>query len=74
MKRFWVTDWFLALVTGVALFVAAQASLTQDLERGAYDFGVRLTSRTPGADIVVIAIDDASLGSLGGWQVHGGEA
>ncbi len=67
MKRFWVTDWFIALLTGAVVFAAAQLTLLEGLERGAYDIGMRLSSRTPGDDIAIVAIDDASLSKLGAW-------
>ena len=68
MKRtFWSADWFSALVV-VAVFAAlSQSTPLQSLERGAYDWGVQLTERTPHPDIAVVAIDDSSIENLGRW-------
>jgi serine/threonine-protein kinase len=65
---FWKSDWFLGLVV-VAAFVAFNRSsdLVASLERKAYDVGVQASARTPHPDVVVIAIDDASIGNIGRW-------
>ncbi len=65
IKRFWGTDWFLGLAAGAMVLIASQFALLQGVERSAYDLGVRLASRTPGDDVVVVAIDQPSIRELG---------
>jgi serine/threonine-protein kinase len=71
---FWKKDWFLGLVVTIFLFAAGGTYLIQSLERTAYDWGVRASSRTPSDKVVVIAIDDASIRNIGRWpwsrEVH----
>src|SRR3989304_2434019 len=71
---FWKKDWFLGLVVTIFLFAAGGSYLIQSLERTAYDWGVRASSRTPSDKVVVIAIDDASIRNIGRWpwsrEVH----
>ena len=71
---FWKTDWILGLVVTLALFAAGGTHFIQSLERTAYDWGVRASSRTPSDRVVVIAIDDASIRNIGRWpwsrEVH----
>ena len=64
---FWKKDWFLSLAASLALFFAGGSQLMQSLERTAYDWGVRGSSRTPSEKIAVIAIDEQSLANLGRW-------
>jgi len=73
MKRagFYKEDWFIALVIGLvfsfAIFV--DADFLKRLEFSAYDSGVRMTNRVPGAtdQIAIIAIDDQSIKEIGRW-------
>jgi eukaryotic-like serine/threonine-protein kinase len=72
---FWRLDWFLGAVVVVAVLLFSRFSdLIPSLERKAYDFGVQASSHTPSERIAVIAIDDASLSSIGRWpwsrEVH----
>jgi len=64
---FWKKDWFLGLVVTFLLLIARPSYLVQGLERAAYDWGVRASSRTPSDKVVVIAIDDASIRNIGRW-------
>ena len=64
---FWRQDWFLGVVVALVLLFAAGTQLVQSLERTAYDWGVRASSRNPSDKVVVIAIDDASIRSIGRW-------
>ena len=64
---FWKTDWFLGLIVSAVMFVLAGSDLVQSLERKAYDWGVRASSRELLSRIAVIAIDDASIANLGRW-------
>lgn len=74
VKGFWNKDWFLGLVVSLALFAAGGTALLQGLERTAYDWGVRASTRTPSDKVVVIAIDDESIRKIGRWpwsrEVH----
>ena len=65
---FWKTDWFLgvAVVIAVALFNRF-SDLVPSLERKAYDLGVNATTRAPSDKVAVIAIDEASIRSIGRW-------
>ena len=64
-------DWFLALAVSFVFVIAflSDASFMEKMERVAYDTGVSLTNRNPGAAerIVIIAIDDASIDRIGRW-------
>jgi len=64
---FWKTDWFLGLIVSAVMLVLAGSDLVQSLERKAYDWGVRASSREPLSRIAVIAIDDVSIANLGRW-------
>jgi eukaryotic-like serine/threonine-protein kinase len=64
--QFWTTDWFGMLIV-VVLFGLFGASITEPLERSAYDLGVRNSAQDPSADIAIIAIDDQSIDNLGRW-------
>jgi CHASE2 domain-containing sensor protein len=67
-SRFWRADWF----AGVAIVVTVVIlDLTTDvigtLERRFYDCASTTTARQPSDQIVIIAIDEQSLASLGPW-------
>lgn len=64
---FWKRDWFLGLVVALALLFAGGSQLIQGLERSAYDWGVRASSRTPSDKVAVIAIDKQSIDNIGRW-------
>ena len=66
-SSFWKKDWFLGLVVTLVLLVSGGTDVIQSLERTAYDWGVRTSSRTPSDKVVVIAIDDASIRNIGRW-------
>ncbi len=66
-QGFWTTDWFAGLVVAVVFFFAWGSDLLQSLERSAYDFGLRVSSRVPSDKIAVIAIDDESIANIGRW-------
>jgi serine/threonine-protein kinase len=70
MKKldFWKSDWFLGVAVVIAVFVFYRVSdLIPSLERKAYDLGVVATARNPSDKIMVIGIDDQSLGNIGRW-------
>ena len=65
---FWNRDWFVGLLALVAvLIVATGTTLIDTLERAAYDWGVRSSDATAHENIAVIAIDEASIASIGRW-------
>src|SRR5229473_2462419 len=64
---FWKKDWFLGLGVTLVLLFAGGSQLIQSLERSAYDWGVRASSRAPSDKVAVIAIDDQSLSNIGRW-------
>src|SRR5882672_8947763 len=64
---FWKKDWFLGLVVSLALLFSGGSQLIQGLERAAYDWGVRASSRTPSDRISIIAIDKQSIDNIGRW-------
>lgn len=64
---FWKKDWFLGVVVALALALLASTPLLQSLERTAYDWGVRASSRSPSDKVVVIAIDESSIRNIGRW-------
>src|ERR1017187_7256253 len=66
-KAFWKSDWFTALLVVLFFLFGANSDLLQSLERKAYDWGVRSSTRVPSDKIAVIAIDDQSIANLGRW-------
>lgn len=66
-KAFWKADWFTALLVALLFLFSANSDLIQSLERKAYDWGVRSSSRVPSDKVAVIAIDDQSIANLGRW-------
>ncbi len=66
-KAFWKADWFTALLVALLFLFSAGSDLIQSLERKAYDWGVRSSSRVPSDKVAVIAIDDQSIANLGRW-------
>src|SRR6266545_4987529 len=71
---FWKKDWFLGLGATLVLLFAGGSQLIQGLERSAYDWGVRASSRPPSDKVSVIAIDKRSIDNIGRWpwsrEVH----
>jgi eukaryotic-like serine/threonine-protein kinase len=66
-KAFWKADWFTALLVALLFLFGANSDLIQSLERKAYDWGVRSSTRVSSDKIAVIAIDDQSIANLGRW-------
>jgi len=63
---FWKKDWFLGLVVAVVLLLFGGLWFA-GVERTAYDWGVRASSRAPSDKVAVIAIDEASIRNIGRW-------
>jgi len=72
---FWKKDWFIGLaVTLVVLIAGVATPVIQGLERTAYDWGVRASSRAASDKVAVIAVDKRSIDNIGRWpwsrEVH----
>src|SRR5690349_11526162 len=73
MKKtgFYKRDWFIALTIGIVFGITllTGSSFLERLELIAYDTGVKLTHRAPGAtdQIAIVAIDDQSIKEIGRW-------
>jgi CHASE2 domain-containing sensor protein/predicted Ser/Thr protein kinase len=65
--RFWSSDWFAGLIITLVVAIFSSSANLQSLERTAYDWGVRSTSKIPSDKIAVIAIDDESIANIGRW-------
>lgn len=63
----WKSDWFIGLVITGFMAAIASSPLIENLERNAYDIGVRSSHHEAGDKIAVIAIDDESIGNIGRW-------
>ncbi len=66
-KGIWKSDWFTGLLITLVFLVFSNSDFIASLERSAYDFGVRSSSRIPSDKIAVIAIDDQSIDNIGRW-------
>ena len=63
----WKSDWVFALAITTVVAVASSSSVFENLERYAYDLGVRSSHHEPGDKIAIISIDDESIGNIGRW-------
>lgn len=66
-KSIWKSDWFAGLLISLVILFASGSTLLQGLERKAYDLAVAASSRSPGDQVAVIAIDDQSVANIGRW-------
>ncbi len=66
-KGMWKSDWFTGLLITALFLVFAGSDIIASLERSAYDFGVKSSTRVPSDKIAVIAIDDQSIDYIGRW-------
>ncbi|HEX7026888.1 MAG TPA: CHASE2 domain-containing protein, partial [Gammaproteobacteria bacterium] len=65
---FWKSDWFTGLLIVIlVLGLHSCTSLIDNLERTAYDAGVRGTDRDLPENIAILAIDEPSIQNLGRW-------
>lgn len=65
---FWKKDWFLGLLVPVIFFLSAGTETLRGLEWQTYDWGVRLSPERPAnQNVVVVALDQVSLNTLGSW-------
>ncbi len=69
IPSYWKSDWFIGLaVTLVFLLLGVVTNNLRGVDWQAYDMGVRFTSSRPAnPNVVVVAIDDASIQELGSW-------
>jgi eukaryotic-like serine/threonine-protein kinase len=66
-SRFWSSDWFAGLILTIFVILFSGSTSFQGLERSAYDWGVKSTTRIPSDKIAIIAIDDKSIQNMGRW-------
>lgn len=66
-QAFWKKDWVAGLAICIIVISLGNMGLFNKLERGAYDYGVRASERTPSDKVAVIAIDDISIANIGRW-------
>ncbi len=66
--QYFKKDWFIALFVSLIFLLIANTTFIKDIEWTAYDLGVRFSSTRPAnQDVVIVAIDDASIHELGSW-------
>ena len=63
----WRDGWAVPLGLAALAAVLAASGWTWRADRLVYDFGLAASSRPPPADIVIVAIDDASIEAIGRW-------
>ena len=61
------SDWFTGLVITLIFLAFTGSDFIASMERNAYDFGVKSSSRIPSDKIAIIAIDDQSIDNIGRW-------
>ena len=61
------SDWFTGLIITFILLIFTSSDFIASLERSAYDYGVKSSSRIPSDKIAIIAIDDQSINNIGRW-------
>ncbi len=66
-QRVWKSDWLVGLLITLVFLIFSGSDFLQSLERSAYDFSVRSSTRIPSDKIAVIAIDDESIANIGRW-------
>lgn len=63
--RVFKTDWFAGLVITIVFLIFAQSELLENIERDAYDYGVKSSSRVANEKVAIIAIDEKSIEKIG---------
>ena len=58
---------FIGLGCALLVYALSFTTLMQSLDRATYDWGIRLADRTVNEQVVIVAIDDESIASLGRW-------
>ncbi len=64
---FWQSDWFFGVIITIIFFLIGPSAFVKNLERMAYDQGVRSSHKESTSEISVIAIDDQSIENIGRW-------
>ncbi len=64
---FWKTDWFLGLVLTLIFVAVYDSSVIKNLEFSVYDLALESSVQPANDDIVIVDIDDASIGLIGRW-------
>jgi len=66
--QYFKKDWFIALSVSLFFLLFANTTVMKNIEWTAYDLGVLFSSTRPAnQDVVIVAIDDASIQELGSW-------
>jgi len=67
-SAFWKSDRFIGLIVVLLCYLFSGTQSLQQFDNAAYDLGVKFSSsRLANPNVVVVAIDDASLDELGAW-------
>ena len=66
-KGFLRSDWFAGLAVSLLVVFLGFIGSFDNLERAAYDYGVRSSTKAPSSKVAVIAIDDVSIANMGRW-------
>lgn len=66
-QAFWKKDWVAGLAICIIIVSLGSIGLFDNLERDAYDIGVRASEGLPSDKVAVIAIDDVSIANIGRW-------
>ena len=61
------SDWLAGLIVSALIIAMGNWGVFDNLERSAYDYGVRASSEAPSKKIAIIAIDDDSIANIGRW-------
>ena len=61
------SDWFAGLAISLVIIALGNWGFFGNIERSAYDLGVRYSNKTPSDKIAVVAIDDESIDNIGRW-------
>ncbi|MCB1674046.1 MAG: CHASE2 domain-containing protein, partial [Pseudomonadales bacterium] len=63
----WKSDWVVGLVIAGVMAALSSSPLLENIERNAYDVGVKSSVHDAGDKVAVIAIDDESIENIGRW-------
>ena len=67
-SAFWKSDRFIGLLVVLIVYLFSGSEFLRSFDNAAFDLGVKFSSaRLASPDVVVVAIDDNSLGELGAW-------
>jgi serine/threonine-protein kinase len=61
------SDWLAGLAISLAIIVSGNWGFFDNIERSAYDLGVRYSAKSPSDKVAVVAIDDVSIANIGRW-------